>query len=63
MKNILITGGAGFIGSHVALKLAGKGYEVTVLDICRRRFTARIRRILPRYIAVSATACASFAVA
>ncbi|WP_419485346.1 NAD-dependent epimerase/dehydratase family protein, partial [Alistipes ihumii] len=32
MKNILITGGAGFIGSHVALKLAGKGYEVTVLD-------------------------------
>ena len=32
MKNILITGGAGFIGSHVALKLADKGYEVTVLD-------------------------------
>lgn len=33
MKNILITGGAGFIGSNLALKLLDKGYEVTVLDI------------------------------
>ena len=32
MKNILITGGAGFIGSNVALKLVKKGYDVTVLD-------------------------------
>lgn len=32
MKNILITGGAGFIGSNVALKLIAKGYDVTVLD-------------------------------
>jgi len=32
MKNILITGGAGFIGSNLALKLITKGYEVTVLD-------------------------------
>lgn len=32
MKNILITGGAGFIGSNVALKLIAKGYNVTVLD-------------------------------
>lgn len=33
MKRVLITGGAGFIGSHTALKLIEKGYEVTVLDI------------------------------
>ena len=29
---VLITGGAGFIGSHIALKLIEKEYEVTVLD-------------------------------
>lgn len=32
MKNILITGGAGFIGSNLSLKLIEKGYHVTVLD-------------------------------
>jgi dTDP-L-rhamnose 4-epimerase len=32
MKNILITGGAGFIGSNLSLKLIEKGYQVTVLD-------------------------------
>lgn len=31
-KRILITGGAGFIGSHVALGLVNRGYLVRVLD-------------------------------
>ncbi len=32
MKRILITGGAGFIGSHIAKALAGGGYEPVVFD-------------------------------
>jgi dTDP-L-rhamnose 4-epimerase len=32
MNNILITGGAGFIGSNLALKLIEKGYNITILD-------------------------------
>lgn len=32
MKNVLITGGAGFIGSNLALKLIEKGHKITVLD-------------------------------
>ncbi len=32
MERILITGGAGFIGSHIALKLLRQGRQVTVLD-------------------------------
>jgi dTDP-L-rhamnose 4-epimerase len=31
-KKVLITGGAGFIGSNLSLKLIEKGYEVVVLD-------------------------------
>lgn len=32
VKKILITGGAGFIGSNLALHLIKKGYDITVLD-------------------------------
>ena len=31
-KKILITGGAGFIGSNLALKLLQHGYDVVVMD-------------------------------
>lgn len=32
MKNVLLTGGAGFIGSHLSEKLLSLGYKVTVID-------------------------------
>lgn len=32
MKKVLITGGAGFIGSNLALSLLDRGYDVVVLD-------------------------------
>lgn len=32
MKKILITGGAGFIGSHTVVELQQKGYEVFIVD-------------------------------
>ena len=32
MRRALITGGAGFIGSHLAERLLDRSYEVTVLD-------------------------------
>ena len=33
MKKILITGGAGFIGSEIVNKLINKDYEVIVYDV------------------------------
>lgn len=29
---ILVTGGAGFIGSHTGVELLGAGYEVVIVD-------------------------------
>ena len=32
MKSILVTGGAGYIGSHTCVCLLEKGYDVIVVD-------------------------------
>ena len=31
-KKVLVVGGSGFLGSHVADELTEKGYEVTIFD-------------------------------
>ena len=37
MKNILMPGGAGFIGANLTIKLVSLGYNVTILDILSRQ--------------------------
>ena len=32
MKNILVTGGAGYIGSHTCVELLDENYEVVIID-------------------------------
>ena len=32
MKKILVTGGAGYIGSHTAVELLDAGYEIVIVD-------------------------------
>lgn len=49
-KNVLITGGAGFVGSHVADELLERGYSVRVLDnLAPQVHGTRARR--PTYLA------------
>ena len=42
MHRVLVTGGAGFIGSHVAEALVGRGHDVTVLDDLSGGFTENV---------------------
>ena len=54
MGTILVTGGAGYIGSHVCVELLQTGYDVVVLDnLCnsRRDVLGRIARIAGRPVA------------
>ena len=46
MKSILITGGAGFIGSHTCLALLEKGYEVFVVDSFQNSSRKALNRVL-----------------
>lgn len=44
-KKILVTGGAGYIGSHTVLQLIKDGYEVIVLDNLERGHLKAIERV------------------
>ena len=48
MSKILVTGGAGFIGSHTCLLLLEKGYDLVVIDSLANSSDSSIKRI--RYI-------------
>lgn len=52
MQHVLITGGCGFVGSHLAADLVTRGYRVTVLDNLSRRGSEILlkKRILPHGI-------------
>ena len=45
MSNILITGGAGYIGSHTALELLNQGYQVTVFDNLSNSSVESLKRV------------------
>ncbi|MEG2378100.1 MAG: NAD-dependent epimerase/dehydratase family protein, partial [Clostridia bacterium] len=48
IRDILVTGGAGYIGSHTVVELLNAGYCVTVLDnLCNscRESLERVREI------------------
>ena len=44
MGKVVVTGGAGFIGSHLAEELSKRGYKVTILD---NLFTGKRENIEP----------------
>lgn len=45
MKNVLITGGAGYIGSHVAVELLNKNYKVIVYDNLTNSSKISVKRV------------------
>jgi len=46
LKRILVTGGAGFIGSHTCLVLLEKGYEVIVIDSYVNSYKKSLDRVV-----------------
>ena len=48
-KKILITGGAGFVGSHLSRYLVNKGYKVTILDNFSRGVKQNLKDLNGKY--------------
>ena len=48
-KKVLVTGGAGFIGSHVVEKLVGLGADVTVLDNLQNSSLKNLEKVKDKY--------------
>lgn len=45
MKHILVTGGAGYIGSHTCLELLEQGYQITVVDNLNNAKKESLKRV------------------
>lgn len=46
MKKALVTGGAGFLGSHIADALTARGYDVTIFDRAESRWRQASQKML-----------------
>jgi len=44
-KNILVTGGAGYIGSHTAILLIEAGYDIIIFDNFSNSSRESVRRV------------------
>ena len=51
MSNILLAGGAGYIGSHTAVELLNSGYSVIVADNYSNSCPEAIKRVRSRLTA------------
>jgi len=49
MKKVLVTGGRGFIGSHLVRELKRRGYEVWVCDLTHSELENYIRCDVSKY--------------
>ena len=45
MANILVTGGAGYIGSHTCVELLNAGHDVVVLDNLSNSSEESLKRV------------------
>ena len=46
MKKVLVIGGSGFLGSHVADKLSDNGYQVSIFDITKSNYLRNDQKMI-----------------
>lgn len=46
MKNVLVIGGSGFLGSHVSDQLSNSGYDVTIYDLTESKYLRKNQKMI-----------------